>query len=392
MRSRMSDGRRALVSREVHARCVDLVAREGGASFFSRPDWRARLAALVAAAAPAPFESADDQARAIEDELARSRSILNDRLKTNTVAHICLPWGISGVTATPAQAHRLSIRVRQPPARTARRPRGRRSLLAEAAAEPLHHAPAGARPAVLVFMTSAFPEDVGVAIVCHNNRATLGATLASLDAAGCPRAGCSSSTPPAPTAPLDWLRDAYPDVRVRALPEQRRAESGAEHRHPRDPAAVRVPDGRRRAGAAGRDPAPADARWPPTARSASAVPIVVHAADPGTIQYAGGSLHFICEAINPWMNRPLADRGAARADVGVASGNGLLLDRATRPSPSACSTSATSWARTMATSRIGCGSPATGSSSCPTRSCCTAAARAATGCSTTRSGTAGTSC
>jgi GT2 family glycosyltransferase len=56
-------------------------------------------------------------------------------------------------------------------------------------------------------------------------------------------------------------------------------------------------------------------------------PVVVHAADPGRIQYAGGSLHFICEAINPWMNRSLADRGTARADVGVASGNGLLLDR-----------------------------------------------------------------
>ena len=56
-------------------------------------------------------------------------------------------------------------------------------------------------------------------------------------------------------------------------------------------------------------------------------PIVVHAGDPATIQYAGGGLHFICEAINPWMNRSLLERGAARADVGVASGNGLLIDR-----------------------------------------------------------------
>jgi len=36
-------------------------------------------------------------------------------------------------------------------------------------------------------MTQTFPEDVGVAIVCYNNREKLGATLASLDAAGCPR-------------------------------------------------------------------------------------------------------------------------------------------------------------------------------------------------------------
>lgn len=96
MRSRMSDGRRALVSREVHVKCVDLVAREGGAPFFARSDWRARLTAIVAAAAAAAPESRDDQSRAIENELARSRSVLNDRLRIQSVAHICLPWGISG--------------------------------------------------------------------------------------------------------------------------------------------------------------------------------------------------------------------------------------------------------------------------------------------------------
>jgi hypothetical protein len=98
MRSRMSDARRACVSPDVHDQCVNLVAREGGTEFFSRPDWRARLTALAASAPAATFESADDQARAIEDELARSRAILNERLKTNSVAHLCLPWGVSGVT------------------------------------------------------------------------------------------------------------------------------------------------------------------------------------------------------------------------------------------------------------------------------------------------------
>jgi hypothetical protein len=95
IRSRMSDGRRVLVSRAVHANCVDFVAREGGANFFSRPDWRNRLNAIVAAAPEASAESTENQQRAIEDELARSRSILNDRLKTQSVAHICLPWGVS---------------------------------------------------------------------------------------------------------------------------------------------------------------------------------------------------------------------------------------------------------------------------------------------------------
>jgi hypothetical protein len=84
-----------LVTRDVHTSCVNLVAREGGAAFFSRPDWRNQLHAIVAAAPEPASESAADQERSIEDELARSRSILNDRLKTQSVAHICLPWGVS---------------------------------------------------------------------------------------------------------------------------------------------------------------------------------------------------------------------------------------------------------------------------------------------------------
>ena len=109
MRSRMSDGRRALVSRDVHAACVDLVKREGGPAFFSRPGWRRTLAAIVAAAPAASFERDADQARSIEDELARSRSILNDRLKTDSVAHICLPWGICG-SRTAAMLERTGYR------------------------------------------------------------------------------------------------------------------------------------------------------------------------------------------------------------------------------------------------------------------------------------------
>jgi hypothetical protein len=109
MRSRMSDGPRALVSVAVHTLCVELVAREGGAAFFSRPDWRGQLQAIVASAPTPAFESAGDQARTIEDELARSRAILNDRLKTQSVAHICLPWGISG-TLTESALKRTGYR------------------------------------------------------------------------------------------------------------------------------------------------------------------------------------------------------------------------------------------------------------------------------------------
>jgi Polysaccharide deacetylase len=109
MRSRMSDGRRALVSRDTHTRCVDLVAREGSAAFFSRPDWRARLRTTASSTQPAAFEGAEDQERAIEDELARSREVLNERLKIQSVAHICLPWGVSGAR-TEAMLERTGYR------------------------------------------------------------------------------------------------------------------------------------------------------------------------------------------------------------------------------------------------------------------------------------------
>jgi GT2 family glycosyltransferase len=175
-------------------------------------------------------------------------------------------------------------------------------------------------------MTAAFPEDVGVAIVCHNNRGTLAATLASLDAAGCPRSRVLIVDAASADGTIDWLRTAYPDVRVRALPKNEGPNPGRNIGIRETPQPyVFLMD--------------ADIRVQPDAiqrlRSAMASdgtigigsPIIVHAADPGTIQYAGGSLHFICEAINPWMNRALAERGSAPADVGVASGNGLLLDR-----------------------------------------------------------------
>ena len=96
MRSRMSDGKRVEVARDAHDACVALVSREGGPAFFSRPDWRERLRTVAATASAGRTESDEEQNQRIEGELARSRSILNDRLKTQSVAHICLPWGIAG--------------------------------------------------------------------------------------------------------------------------------------------------------------------------------------------------------------------------------------------------------------------------------------------------------
>jgi GT2 family glycosyltransferase len=173
-------------------------------------------------------------------------------------------------------------------------------------------------------MTPAFPDDVGVAIACHNNRETLGATLTALSMAGCPQARVLIVDAASTDGTIEWLRNAFPDVLVRALASNDGPNPGRNVgiRETTLPyvflmdADIRVqPDTIQRLRSAMDD----------TVGIGS--PIVVHASDPSTIQYAGGSLHFLCEAINPWMNRPLTDRGTARADVGVASGNGLLIDR-----------------------------------------------------------------
>lgn len=95
-RSRMSDACRAMVPLEVHQRCVELVARAGGPTFFSRADWRSVLDRLATVGSRAAFESESAQRREIEEELDRGRATLNERLAIRSVNHICLPWGVSG--------------------------------------------------------------------------------------------------------------------------------------------------------------------------------------------------------------------------------------------------------------------------------------------------------
>jgi GT2 family glycosyltransferase len=175
-------------------------------------------------------------------------------------------------------------------------------------------------------MTSRFPEDVGVVIVCYNNRETLGATIASLEAAGCPHSRVLVVDGGSTDRTGDWLRATYPHVRVRTLATNEGPNPGRNvgiRETPQPYVFVMDADVGVQPDTIQRLRAAVDG----DRTVAIGSPIVVHAGDPGTIQYAGGSLHFICEAINPWMNRPLEARGTARADVGVASGNGLLIDR-----------------------------------------------------------------
>jgi hypothetical protein len=109
-RSRMSDGRRARVAMEIHQSCVRLVATEGGAAFFQRSGWEERLRTLTSRAeAETTFETEAEQQQAIESELDRARSELNARLSTQSVQHVCLPWGVSG-DRTAAALKKLGFR------------------------------------------------------------------------------------------------------------------------------------------------------------------------------------------------------------------------------------------------------------------------------------------
>jgi GT2 family glycosyltransferase len=171
-----------------------------------------------------------------------------------------------------------------------------------------------------------FPTDVGVAIVCHNNRDKLPLTLASLDGAGCPRRVIQIVDVLSTDGTVEWLRRDYPDIRVETLDRNDGPSPGRNVGIRLCPFTfVFLMD--------------ADVQVQPETiqrlRAAMAVdpaikigsPIVVHVNAPDTIQYAEGSLHFICEAINPWMDRPLAARGDGVRDIGVAPTCGLLLDR-----------------------------------------------------------------
>jgi GT2 family glycosyltransferase len=171
-----------------------------------------------------------------------------------------------------------------------------------------------------------FPNDVAVAVVAHNNRDALPATLASLIDADCPLDRITVVDVASTDGTSDWLQDEWPAILVRRLEHNEGPSPGrnlgiteATRRFVLlMDADVRLrPDTIRRLHAA----MMADA----TIKVGS--PIVVHADRPDVIQYAGGALHYVCEAVNPWRNRSLVERGLVPQDIGAAPGCALLLDR-----------------------------------------------------------------
>jgi GT2 family glycosyltransferase len=174
---------------------------------------------------------------------------------------------------------------------------------------------------------SDFPTDVAVAIVAHNNLTSLPRTLASLAAAGCPATQIAVVDVQSTDGTGDWLRAEWPLITQHRLEKNDGPSPGRNVGITRatkpfvllmDADVFIAPDMVQRM--------KAEMDRDPTIKIGS--PIVVHADRPDVIQYAGAALHFICEAVVPWMNRPLAERGEDARDVTVASTCALLLDRA----------------------------------------------------------------
>jgi GT2 family glycosyltransferase len=172
-----------------------------------------------------------------------------------------------------------------------------------------------------------FPPDIDVAIVAHNNLTALPATLESLAASGCPPDRITVVDVLSTDGTAEWLAHAWPDVRIRPLARNDGPSPGrnvgiieASRRF------VLLMDADVRIGPNAIQLLHAAMISDPAIKIGS--PIVVHAGRPDVIQYAGGAIHYVCEAVNPWLDRPLTERGSVAQDIGAAPTCALLLDRA----------------------------------------------------------------
>jgi len=97
-RSRMSDACRYIPDEMTAERCRRYVVENGGDDFFRQAGWREKLCEVARGmyAASERFETDQERQAAIRDELAEGLALLNERLRTTTVRHVALPWGIAG--------------------------------------------------------------------------------------------------------------------------------------------------------------------------------------------------------------------------------------------------------------------------------------------------------
>jgi GT2 family glycosyltransferase len=171
-----------------------------------------------------------------------------------------------------------------------------------------------------------FPPDVDVAIVAHDSRDALPPTLQALAAAGCPPDRITVVDVASTDGTAEWLARDYPQLRVRPLDRNEGPNPGrnigiTEASRP----LVLLMDADVRVAADSVQRLRAAMRDDPRIKVGS--PIVVDQQQPDRIQYAGGALHFLCEAVNPWAGRTLAERGGAPQAIGAAPACALLIDR-----------------------------------------------------------------
>ncbi|HEV3141232.1 MAG TPA: glycosyltransferase [Vicinamibacterales bacterium] len=173
-----------------------------------------------------------------------------------------------------------------------------------------------------------WPSDVDVAIVAHDSLSVLPATLQSLVDASCPRERVTIVDVASTDGTADWIAREHPGIRVRRLDVNAGPSPGRN---------VGITEGSSRfvllmdadVQIARDTTRKLHAAMLGDASIKIGSPIVVHADRRDVIQYAGGALHYICEAVNPWLDRPLLERGSEPADIGAAPTCALLLDRRT---------------------------------------------------------------
>lgn len=181
-----------------------------------------------------------------------------------------------------------------------------------------------ARTHVCMTAPPPFPDDVDVAVVAHNARTTLPRVLSCLQAAGTPVDRITVYDIASTDDTRPWLDADWPGVSTVRL-ERNDGPNPARNvaiAHASRPFLLLVDSDaylRPEAVHALRDEID---RWP---HAGAVVPIVVHERDPERLQYAGSSLHFICEAITPLADRPVGDRGRQARPIGTAPGVCFLL-------------------------------------------------------------------
>ncbi len=99
-RSRYSDALR-YDNPEAFKACTRLVRENGGTAFFEKAGWVQELGAL-AAKFKGRQETPAQRDAAIVKDLALARELLNTKLHTTSVRHMCFPWAIAGEVAERA--------------------------------------------------------------------------------------------------------------------------------------------------------------------------------------------------------------------------------------------------------------------------------------------------